>query len=44
MPDLTHRWLRVTPHVFGFLYAVFGALAWIVHRRNKNRGPEEHHA
>ena len=26
MPDLTHRWLRVTAPVFVVLYAVFGAL------------------
>ena len=34
MPDLTHRWLRVTPHVFGLLYGLFAALTWIVHRRS----------
>src|SRR5439155_1734096 len=30
MPDLTHRWLRATALVFAVLYAVFGALNWIV--------------
>ena len=33
MPDLTHRWLRVTPHFFALLYAVFAGLTWITHRR-----------
>jgi hypothetical protein len=44
MPDLTHRWLRVTPHFFGLLYGLFGVFAWIMHRRNKNRRHEEPHA
>jgi len=42
MPDLTHRWLRVTPHFFALLYAVFGALTWIMHRRSNrsdSKGP-----
>jgi formate dehydrogenase iron-sulfur subunit len=38
MPDLTHRWLRVTPHVFGVLYGVFAALTWITHRRARTNG------
>jgi formate dehydrogenase iron-sulfur subunit len=33
MPDLTHRWLRLTAPVFALLYALFGALNWIVRRR-----------
>ena len=33
MPDLTHRWLRLTAPVFALLYGVFGALNWIVRRR-----------
>jgi formate dehydrogenase iron-sulfur subunit len=33
MPDLTHRWLRLTAPVFAALYGLFGALAWITHRR-----------
>jgi formate dehydrogenase iron-sulfur subunit len=37
MPDLTHRWLRVTPGVFGVLYGVFAALTWLVHWRNRGR-------
>lgn len=37
MPDLTHRWLRVTPHVFGLLYGLFAALTWMVHWRNRGR-------
>jgi formate dehydrogenase iron-sulfur subunit len=37
MPDLTHRWLRVTPHVFALLYAVFGGLTWLAHWRNRGR-------
>jgi formate dehydrogenase iron-sulfur subunit len=41
MPDLTHRWLRVTPHVFGLLYAVFGALTWIMHRRHSKEKHEK---
>jgi hypothetical protein len=41
MPDLTHRWLRVTPHVFGLLYVVFGALTWITHRRARREELEE---
>ena len=43
MPDLTHRWLRVTPHVFGLLYGVFAALTWIVHRRSRRQESEGHH-
>ena len=35
MPDLTHRWLRVTPHFFALLYAIFAALTWITHRRSR---------
>ena len=42
LPDLTHRWLRVTPHVFGFLYGIFAALTWIVSRRARLRGHEDH--
>ena len=38
MPDLTHRWLRVTAPVFAVLYAVFGALNWIVRRRMRRQG------
>ena len=41
MPDLTHRWLRVTPHVFGVLYALFAALTWITHRRSRRHGAQE---
>ena len=42
LPDLTHRWLRVTPHVFGFLYGLFAAVTWIVSRRARLRGHEDH--
>ncbi len=40
MPDLTHRWLRVTPGVFGVLYGVFAVLAGLVHWRNRGRKHE----
>ena len=43
MPDLTHRWLRVTAPVFALLYAVFGALNWIVRRRMRGQGHEGEH-
>jgi formate dehydrogenase iron-sulfur subunit len=43
MPDLTHRWLRMTAPVFAFLYAVFGALNWIVRRRMRHQGHEGEH-
>ena len=38
MPDLTHRWLRLTAPVFAVLYALFGALNWIVRRRMRRQG------
>jgi formate dehydrogenase iron-sulfur subunit len=41
MPDLTHRWLRVTPHAFGLLYGLFAVLTWITHRRARRQGHEE---
>ncbi len=41
MPDLTHRWLRVTPHVFGLLYGLFAALTWITHRRTQRQKDKE---
>jgi Molybdopterin oxidoreductase Fe4S4 domain len=41
MPDLTHRWLRVTPHVFAVLYGLLAALTWIVHRRIRRRGHDD---
>jgi formate dehydrogenase iron-sulfur subunit len=44
MPDLTHRWLRVTPHVFGILYGLFAALTWITHRRARRQKDKEHPA
>jgi hypothetical protein len=40
MPDLTHRWLRVTPHVFIFLYTLFAGLMGLIHWRNRG---QEHH-
>jgi hypothetical protein len=43
MPDLTHRWLRTTAPVFAFLYAVFGALNWIVRRRMRHQKGEGEH-
>jgi formate dehydrogenase iron-sulfur subunit len=43
MPDLTHRWLRVTAPVFAVLYAVFGALNWIVRRRMRRQGHKGEH-
>ena len=43
MPDLTHRWLRMTAPVFAVLYAVFGALNWIVRRRMRRQGHEGEH-
>jgi formate dehydrogenase iron-sulfur subunit len=43
MPDLTHRWLRVTPHVFAILYGVFAALAWVMGRRTHRAEHEGHH-
>jgi formate dehydrogenase iron-sulfur subunit len=42
MPDLTHRWLRVTPHVFIFLYSLFAMLMWIVGRRNRRHEHADH--
>jgi hypothetical protein len=41
MPDLTHRWLRVTPHGFGILYGLFAALTWITHRRARRQKDKE---
>jgi formate dehydrogenase iron-sulfur subunit len=38
MPDLTHRWLRVTAPAFALLYGLFGALTWIVNRRMRAQG------
>jgi formate dehydrogenase iron-sulfur subunit len=38
MPDLTHRWLRVTAPVFAFLYGLFAGVMWIVHRRARRQG------
>jgi formate dehydrogenase iron-sulfur subunit len=43
MPDLTHRWLRVTAPVFAVLYGIFGALSWIVRRRMRRQGHEGEH-
>ena len=43
MPDLTHRWLRMTAPVFAVLYAVFGALNWIVRRRMRRQGHDGEH-
>ena len=43
MPDLTHRWLRVTAPVFAVLYGVFGALNWIVRRRMRHQRHEGEH-
>jgi len=42
MPDLTHRWLRVTPHVFALLYSTFAALMWIVGRRARRQHDGAH--
>ena len=41
MPDLTHRWLRLTAPVFAVLYGVFAALTWITHRRARVAEHEE---
>src|SRR5262245_43982956 len=43
MPDLTHRWLRVTAPVFAVLYGLFAALNWIVRRRMRHQGHEGEH-
>ena len=43
MPDLTHRWLRATAPVFAVLYAVFGALNWIVRRRMRYQKHDGEH-
>jgi formate dehydrogenase iron-sulfur subunit len=44
MPDLTHRWLRMTAPVFAVLYGVFGALNWIVRRRMRRERNEGEHS
>ena len=38
MPNLAHRWLRLTAPVFALLYALFGVLNWIVRRRMRRQG------
>jgi hypothetical protein len=43
MPNLTYRWLRMTPGVFGILYAVFAGLNWIVRRRMRRERAEGEH-
>jgi formate dehydrogenase iron-sulfur subunit len=42
LPDLTHKSMRFVPRIFFTLLAVFGSLAWIVRRRMRRLGIEDH--